>query len=144
MRDPRAAERLRLRGKYGPDLLELLLETVVPETWSALAADHGFESLRCRLRFGQAELGAKAGMTQARVSRIEGGADIRLGEWRRLYAAMGFDLVLLPVSRATVEELEDRAAAGRPDNHYLYERARPRRRRMALRAACGGAAPPAP
>jgi hypothetical protein len=135
MRDPRAAQRLKLREKYGPELLELLLETIVPATWSALAPDHGFESLRCRLRFGQAELGAKAGMTQSRVSRIEGGANIRLGDWRRLYVARGFDLILLPVSRSIVEELEDQAALGRPENHYLYERARPRRRKSARKKA---------
>ena len=130
MDDPRVEQRRRLREKYGPDLIELLLEAVpaLPEEWVKRTPDHGFEYLRCKLRFGQEELGRKTGMTQARVSRIEGGADVRVSVWRKLYAAMGFDLVLLPVSRLTVEELEDLAARGRPHNHWLYERSRPRRR----------------
>ena len=130
MDDPRVEQRARSRGKYGPDLIELLLEvaSALPEQWLKRTPDHGFEYLRCKLRFGQEELGRKTGMTQACVSRIEGGADVRLSVWRRLYAVMGFDLVLLPVTRLKVEELEDQAAQGRPENHWLYERARPRRR----------------
>lgn len=130
MSDHRLEQRLRLRAKYGPELLELPLEAVpaLPQEWIKNTSDYGFEQLRCRLDFSQAEIGAKTGMTQARISRIEGGADVRVSVWRKIYAAMGFDLVLLPVSRLSVEELEDRAAEGRPRNHHIYQRARPRRR----------------
>src|SRR5437899_1144280 len=105
MDDFRVKARLKLRAKYGPDLIEQLLETVpsLPAEWLELAPDHGFERLRCMLRFSQDELGRKTGMTQARISRIEGGADIRFSVWKKIYAAMGFDLILMPVSRSTVE-----------------------------------------
>ncbi len=122
--------RRRFDAIYGRELIVQLLEAraAIPRDWLERTADDGFEYLRCRLRFSQAELGRKSGMTQARVSRIEGGLDVRLSVWRRLYAAMGFELILLPVSAKTLEEIERFAEQGRRRNHRLYTPARPRRR----------------
>ena len=58
--------------------------------WLSLPPDHGLEVLRYRLKMSQVDLAAKAGLTQARYSKIEGGADALLSTWRRLYEAMGF------------------------------------------------------
>ena len=86
----------RFDAIYGRELIVQLLEAgaTLPKNWLEWPPDEGFEYLRCRLRFSQRELGLKSGLTQARVSRVEGGLDVRLSVWKRLYAAMGFELVL--------------------------------------------------
>ncbi len=124
-------ERLeRLRAALGPDLLEEVLKVgaLVPSKWSDRTAERGFEYLRCRLEFTQQELAEKTGLTQARISKIEGGADALLSTWRRLYRAMGFGLLLLPVSELSADQLRKLAERDRPQGHWLRQRARPRRR----------------
>ncbi|MFI5345231.1 MAG: helix-turn-helix domain-containing protein [Elusimicrobiota bacterium] len=120
-----------MRASMGPDPFELILRAAdsLPKDWKARGPEFGFEFVRCRLRFTQDELAQKSGVAQSIVSRVEGGFDARLSTWRRLYAAMGFDLVLLPVSALALEELEKRAEQGRPRGSWMRQRARPRRRR---------------
>jgi transcriptional regulator with XRE-family HTH domain len=113
----------------GPEVLELMLrtaESAVPQL-KEWPPERVFQYVRCRLRFTQSELAQKAGLTQSQVSRVESGADCLLSTWTRAYAAMGFELHLLPSSNASVEELEERADIGRPEGHWLRQRARPRR-----------------
>jgi len=119
----------RAREALGPELIELLLKApgAVPETWRGWTAHRGFVYLRCRLRFTQQELAQKSQTAQSQVSRLEGGCDALLSTWRAVYAAMGFELLLLPVSALTLEQLEKRAEEGRPQGHWLRQRARPRR-----------------
>ena len=116
----------------GPDLFEELLKAgaAVPAEWAGWPDERRFEFLRCRLQFTQGELAAKAGLAQSQVSRIEGGCDGLLSTWKKLYAAMGFELVLLPTSTMTLPELRLHAEIGRPQGHFLRQRARPRRRRL--------------
>ena len=129
--DARALEIIEeTKANFGPDPFEALLRTAVavPPEWRRRSPEGGFQYLRCRLRFTQDELAAKAGLTQSQVSRLEGGADALLGTWRRAYAAMGFEMTLLPVSGLTLRELERRAEEGRPPGHWRRQRTRPRRR----------------
>lgn len=119
----------RVRAAMGPEVVELLLkssETAPPELreWPP---ERMFQYLRCRFSFTQLELAKKAGLTQSQVSRMESGADCLLSTWTRVYAAMGFELKLLPAGKASVEELERHAELGRPQGHWLRQRARPRR-----------------
>ncbi len=116
----------------GPELLELVLRAseAAPRKWREWSLERQFEYLRCRLSFTQAELAAKAGLAQSGISLIEGGGDALMSSWKRLYAAMGFELLVLPVSKASIEELEKRAEKGRPAGHWRRQRARPRRRRL--------------
>ena len=93
-----------------------------------MAPEETFLYVRCRLRLKQDELAWKSGVAQSIVSRVEGGADARLSTWRRLYAAMGFELILLPLSTRSIEELEERARIGRASERWMDRRTRPRRR----------------
>ncbi len=117
-------------AQAAPSLLDELLTAgrSLPERWRTMPADEAFEYLRCRFRYGQEELALKTGMTQARISLLEGGADAKLSTWRRVYAAMGFELVILPVTRLDEAGLKAKAEEGRAGPRWLYERARPRRR----------------
>ena len=126
----------QMRVSMGPDPFELILRAAdsLPKDWREMGPESGFEFVRCRLRFTQDELAEKSGVAQSIVSRVEDGHDARLSTWRRIYAAMGFDLVILPVSSLTLTELEKRAELGRPPGSWMRQRARPRRRRPQCRA----------
>ena len=57
-------------------------------------------ALRAELRMSQAALARRAGMTQAQIVRLEkGGADARLGTWRRVFEAMFCELLVVPLAR---------------------------------------------
>ena len=130
-KDARALEMLEAELKnMGRDELEDLLKlgASLPAHWRNWPPERCLEYLRCRLEFTQAELATKAALVQSLVSRIEGGAPALLTTWTKLFKAMGFDLVLLPVSALSIEELKKRAEEGRPQGHWLRQRARPRRR----------------
>lgn len=128
---PEMAERLLALGKTGPREFQ---------QWPPAMM---FQHMRCRLRFSQAELARKAGLTQSQVSRIESGADCLLSTWARAYAALGFELKLLPTSSESLESLERRSEVGRPSDHWLRQRAKPRRHlldgRMVSRAVLDAA-----
>lgn len=53
---------------------------------------------RLRLRFGlnRRQLAAKAGVSASLVGRAEKGADVRLSTLKKLYAALGCRLLMLP------------------------------------------------
>lgn len=113
----------------GPEPVELLLKAGAdaPAELRSWPPERMFQYLRCRFRFTQLELARKAGLAQSQVSRVESGADCLLSTWVRAYAAMGFELRLLPATGMGIEELERSAEAGRPQGHWLRQRARPRR-----------------
>lgn len=118
-----------VKRSMGPEPVELLLKAGIaaPAELRSWPPERMFQYLRCRFRFTQLELARKAGLTQSQVSRVESGADCLLSTWVRAYAAMGFELRLLPASEMGVEELERNAETGRPQGHWLRQRARPRR-----------------
>lgn len=134
MNDHEALRRLKT-ALAEPDLFEEILKASgsLPKTWREWSPERRFEFLRCRLGFTQEELGIKAGLVQSQISRVEGGGDALLSTWTKLYAAMGFELVMLPVSDLTMRQLRERAELGRPRGHHLRQRARPRRRWMRLK-----------
>lgn len=119
-----------LKARLGPNPYDELfaLAALLPAPWRGMRPDAVFESLRCRLNFTQDEVGIKGGMTQNQVSRIEGGFDARMSTWKKAFSAMGFDIFLLPMPRGPMRRLEALAERCRPANHFLRQRARPRRR----------------
>jgi transcriptional regulator with XRE-family HTH domain len=121
----------RVREAFGPELLDVLLKSAgaLPPPWRDWAPGEGLRFVRYRLRFTQKELAGKAGLTQAQVSRAEGGAYARLDTWQRLYAAMGLELVMLPACARPLEELEKDLEASRPPGHWRLSGGRPRPRR---------------
>lgn len=127
--DEHAIELMKKELEQADDL-EVLLNAgmKLPADWRSHSVQRNFQSIRCRLRFTQEELALKAGLTQSQISRVESGADALVSTWTRVYQAMGFQLVLVPVSDQTLEALEKHAEAGRPDGDWIRQRARPRRR----------------
>lgn len=119
----------QIRRSMGQEPLVLMLQAAeaAPRECREWPPERVFQYVRCRLRFTQAELASKSGLTQSQVSRVESGADCRLGTWMRVYAAMGFELRLLPSSSMGLTELEGRAEEGRPQGHWMRQRSRPRR-----------------
>jgi hypothetical protein len=60
-----------------------------------------FSQIRCVFRMSQERIGRLSGLHPSVVSRLEGSRDARLSTWRRAYDALGFDVILLPVPRAS-------------------------------------------
>jgi transcriptional regulator with XRE-family HTH domain len=105
------------------------LKDQLPDEWRTQTPDGFLRMLRQRLQFTQDELARKAGMPQVQVSRLESAADARLSTWRRVFDAMGCDLVVLPIPRLTPQETERAAQEGRPPDWRRRERFKRRGRR---------------
>lgn len=86
-----------------------------------------FSQVRCVFRMSQERIGRLSGLHPSVVSRLEGSGDARLSTWRKAYDALGFDVVLLPVPRAGLEELGERATASRRKTRWWKSDPRPRR-----------------
>ena len=94
----------------------------VPKRWREAPPGEQLGALRRARRVSQRHLAEVSGVDQADISRMEHGADARLGTWLRLFSALGYEAVLLPLSsceetqdlleRQTVER-ENRKIAGR-------------------------------
>jgi len=52
--------------------------------------------LRVSLDLTQAELARRAGVVQSHVAKVEQGRDVRFSTLRKLFGAMGFELLVLP------------------------------------------------
>ncbi|MCX5793983.1 MAG: helix-turn-helix transcriptional regulator [Elusimicrobia bacterium] len=60
--------------------------------------------LRIRQHLTQGQLAHKAGITQARLSRIEAGADFNWSTISAIFAALGYEPILLPGPLGRVRE----------------------------------------
>lgn len=133
MENAEAADTLkRVLEDMGPDWLESLFQarSAVPQKWRGMSPAEGLETLRCRLEFTQAELAEKSGLTQAQISRIEGGGDALMTTWAKMYEAMGVKLVVLPLTELSAADLRKRADGARTAWQCRRQRAKPRRRWM--------------
>lgn len=107
--------------------LEAFVKTL-PARWRVLPPEHQFERLRCMVAMTQDQVAKRTGLHQSAVSKLEGGRDSKLSTWRKAYDAMGYELVLLPVPRADIDELRRRAGVDRATRRWWRQHARPRRR----------------
>lgn len=135
-----------IKGPHPLDALRRFARRV-PAPWRDDPPERWFEWIRCMLETTQEQIARRSGLDQSVVSRLEGGFDARLSSWRRAYAALGFDLVLLPVADLPFRKLRELADEDRATTRMSRQHARPRRRRMkehaARLAAATGGAPPA-
>jgi transcriptional regulator with XRE-family HTH domain len=94
----------------------------VPKRWREAPPGEQLGALRRSRRVSQRHLAEVSGVDQADISRMEAGADARLSTWLKLFSALGFDAVLMPLvncedtqdllERETIER-EERKLAGR-------------------------------
>ena len=80
----------------GREFLSLIQH--VPEVWRQKPAHFHLWLARKRARLTQAELARLAGVSQSFIARVERGRDVRLSTMRRLYAALGFQMLIVPLS----------------------------------------------
>lgn len=79
----------------GHEFLRLIEKA--PPVWRERPAHFHLWLARKLARLTQTELAAKAGMQQSLVARIERGRDARLSTMRRLYHALGYRMLLVPL-----------------------------------------------
>ena len=113
----------------GPNPYDVLSEwtNAAPGPWKDMTPGRMLIVLRCHLRVTQDEVAKQGGLTQSQVSRLEGDEDALMSTWRRVYAALGFNVLLMPTSALDWDKLERRAERMRPARRRFQERARSRR-----------------
>jgi hypothetical protein len=96
----------------GEEFLRLLQN--VPEVWHRKPEHFHVWLARKNAELTQRQLGALAGVHQSFVSRVENGRDVRLSSLRRLYAALGYRMLVLPLKRPPTEPMPSRAFSPSP------------------------------
>ncbi len=88
----------------------------VPGPWARAAPGEQLRALRQARGVSQRHAADAAGVNQSVVSRLEAGGDARWSIWRRLFAGLGYDAVLTPLSNSEdVEGLLETEALARQD-----------------------------
>lgn len=81
-------------GSLFDGLLEHARNT--PKDWARWPLSRQVWFLRVSNELTQAELARRAGIAQSHVAQVEQGRDVRLSTLRKLFVAMGCDLLVLP------------------------------------------------
>lgn len=81
-------------GSLFDGLLEHARNT--PKDWARWSLNRQVWFLRVSNELTQAELARRAGVAQSHVAKVEQGRDVRWSTLRKLFAAMGCDLLVLP------------------------------------------------
>ena len=79
----------------GDSFLDLIQK--VPPCWRERPAFFHLWLARKLARLSQAQLAERAGLSQSFVARVERGRDVRLSSMQRLYAAMGYQMLIVPL-----------------------------------------------
>jgi transcriptional regulator with XRE-family HTH domain len=77
----------------------------VPRSWARASPNQQLRALRLARHISQRQLADESGLHQSLVSRLERGGDVRWTTWSRLFAALGYDVVMAPLCNS--EEAED-------------------------------------
>lgn len=106
---------IRLIEPADPVREALVHGEAVPSEWRGWPTGEALRRLRLRFGLKKKDLAARAGVSPSLVGRAEKGADIRLSTLRRLYAAVGCRLQILP--DGALYDLDRRQA--HLDNDYI-------------------------
>ena len=89
-----------------PDPLEQALRhaETAPGAWPRWTLARQLWYLRKRRRLSQTGLAKASGVSQARISRLESGADAKWSTLAAVFAALGHDLLLLPSAPGSRKE----------------------------------------
>lgn len=79
----------------GDEFLRLI--ELAPEVWRKRPAHFHLWLARKLARLTQEELARRAGVQQSLIARVERGRDVRLSTMRRLYEALGYRVLLVPL-----------------------------------------------
>ena len=85
----------------GDKFLELIEKA--PSVWRERPAHFHVWLARKLARLTQKELAARAGMQQSLVARVERERDVRLSTMRRLYQALGYGMLIVPLKMSSRE-----------------------------------------
>lgn len=77
----------------------------VPPSWREATPGAQLAAVRRHLRVSGRHLAEVSGVDQSTISRLERGADARLETWRKLFSALGCEVILLPLSQC--EDTQD-------------------------------------
>lgn len=111
----------------GMDLRETLEQVFlaarsVPRSWSQASPGERLRALRESRGISQRHLAQESGVDQAVICRMERGGDACLSTWERLFSALGFEVVWMPLYsdedmegflRDGAQERKDMMEAGR-------------------------------
>ena len=98
----------------------------VPKSWQEASPGEQLRALRRSRRVSQRHLADESGVDQADISRLEHGADARLSTWKKLFLALGYGAVLLPLF--SCEDTADWLEVGTMQRNERMEAGRTRRR----------------
>ena len=98
---------------------------LTPAEWKELSLGPALRWLRIRLGLRQWQAAALARVTQSRIAKIERGRDLKLSSVRKLLAAYGCGLIVLPTSAQSLDQMAARMARLFPDE-MLRRRIGPR------------------
>lgn len=79
----------------GDEFLRLIEKA--PEVWRTRPAHFHLWLARKLARLTQRQLAAISGIDQSFIARVERGRDVRLSTMRRLYAALGYRMLSVPL-----------------------------------------------
>ena len=80
-----------------PDPLDEVAQAVgAAGAWGQWSLERQLWYLRLISRVTQAELARRSAISQARISRVEAGADMKLSTLKALWAALGYQPLIIP------------------------------------------------
>ena len=96
MADPSVLAELR-KALNEPDPEDLIAKSVAGMgPWASWTFQRQIWYLRKKAGLSQKDLARRSGVTQARLSRIEKGADLKLSTLASIFLALGHDLLVVP------------------------------------------------
>jgi hypothetical protein len=113
------AEDLKTMGWPWEELLDHA--EAAPQWWAELQPGEAFRRLRWTRRLKQWQVASNAGIGQSHVARIEKGADCLVSTLGKLYAALGYTMIITAKLDGTTPRVDPRKEKS-PWTEYLEKR----------------------